>query len=116
MIKKNNKLNFFLFFFFFLKNKPTANFEINNRDEQKIILRMKGEGSQFFAMNHLPPVIRLLYYFPRPLARAFIARAATCIYTFTWTYVQRRRQSAKVTLTFSRTTLNLPYIDRIIDL
>lgn len=32
---------------------------------------MKGDDSEiFFAMNHLPPVIRSLYYFPRSLARA----------------------------------------------
>lgn len=59
---------------------------MDDRRERRTISRMKGDGLEFFAVNHLPPVIRSLYYFPRALARAFIVAAVA---VRTYTHVQR---------------------------
>lgn len=106
----------------------TLDDRINDRDEQRIISKMKGDGSEFFAMNHLPPVIRSPHYFPRPFGACVHHSCNTYAYrrkhinTYTHKHVhktytmQRGQRSAKVTLTFFSNDTESLCSDRIIDL
>lgn len=84
---------------------------MNDRGKRRIILEMKdGDSEIFFAMNHLPPGNKIAVLFSTT-TRTYIHRSCSAqIHMQAYTLQRGRREAPKVTLTFSRTTLNLSLV------